>query len=98
MTQSANSPQILLDIEQYETLQQIAQAKGSSVVAVVQEVMQLGIESLQNQKQQRLDALAQLNRLRQEIQQNHGTITDNLVAEVRKEREAQIEETLKDSL
>lgn len=97
MLQSTN-PQIFLEPKQYETLQQIAEARGSSVVAVVQEVVQLGIESLQKQKQQRREALQRLNRIRQEIQQTHGMIADDLVAEVRTEREAQIEQMLNDLL
>jgi archaellum biogenesis ATPase FlaH len=97
MTQSVNPPQILLEPEQYEMLQQIAQAQGSTVVAVVQEVLRLGLESLQKQKQQRREALQRLNRIRQEIQQTHGMIADDLVAQVRREREAQIEQMLNDS-
>ena len=49
MLQSTN-PQIFLEPKQYKTLQQIAEARGSSVVAVVQEVVQLGIETLQKQQ------------------------------------------------
>lgn len=98
MTQSVNPPQILLEPEQYELLQQIAQAHGSTVVAVVREVVQLGLESLQNKKQQRREALERLNRIRQEIQQTHGMIADDLVTQVRTEREAQIEQMLNDLL
>lgn len=98
MTQSANPPQIPLEPEQYEILQQIAYAQGSTVVAVVQEVVRLGLESLQKQKQQRQEALERLNHLRQEIARTHGMIQGDLVASVRRERETQIEEMLNNSL
>lgn len=76
-----------MEPEQYEILQQIAYAQGSTVVAVVQEVVRLGLESLQKQKQQRREALERLNHLRQEIALTHGIIRGDLVASVRRERE-----------
>jgi hypothetical protein len=90
---------IPLDAEQYARVQQIAQSQGKPVVTVVQEVLRLGLDTLQQQQRlQRLEVLAQLNHLRLAIYQEHGMYADDLISEMQAVEAVQVQEVLRDSL
>ncbi len=86
--------QILLEPEQHETLQKIAEREGRSLSDVAREVIQIGIEVRESDDEviwrKRQEALEHLNRIREEIREQHGVYEGNLIAEVRAEREKQI--------
>ncbi len=95
MTEQAQGFQVLLDSQQYETLAQLASLQNRTVSDVVQQVVRLGLEALEEQKQQRQEALNCLECLREEIYQTHGMYPGDIVAEIRTQREKEIEQMLK---
>lgn len=95
MTERDHSSQVLLEPEQYEALAQLASLQGSTISDVAQQVVRLGLEALQKQKQQRMEALERLNQRRLEYHQMHGMYPGDPVAEVRAEREKQIERVMR---
>lgn len=95
MTEQAQGFQVLLDSQQYETIAQLASLQNRTISDVVQQVVRLGLEALQEQKQQRQEALNCLESLRQEIYQTHGMYPGDIVAEIRAQREKDIEQMLK---
>ena len=91
MTQQRHPP-LALEPEQYATLTQLATQQDRTISEVAVEVVRLGLETLkQRGDRQPQKALERLNLLREEIQQTHGIYSGDLVAEVRTEREEQIE-------
>ncbi|NEO55197.1 MAG: hypothetical protein F6K54_20220 [Okeania sp. SIO3B5] len=98
MTEYPYQP-LVLEPEQYNALFQLATQKHQTVSEVAVEVVRLGLETLKQRGDGTSDegdreyqkALECLNSLRAEIQQTHGIYSGDLVAEVRTEREEQIE-------
>jgi len=95
MTQQVSDSQVLLAQSQYETLAEIARLQDSTISDVAREVVRLGLEALQQQQQQRQEALDHLKLLREEIYQTHGMYPGDIVAQVRAEREKNMETMLK---
>lgn len=100
MTEQQYHPLLVLEPEQYAALTQLATQQHQTISEVAVEVVRLGLETLRQRgdvasakQRQRLPqkALKRLNALREEIQQAHGIYPGDLVAEVRAEREEQIE-------
>ncbi|KAB8315051.1 hypothetical protein SD81_034220 [Tolypothrix campylonemoides VB511288] len=91
MTEQNNSSQVVLEPEQYETLAQLASKQNRTISDVAQEVVRLGLESLEIKKQRRKEALERLEQMREEIYRTHGMYPGDPVAEVRTEREKQID-------
>ncbi len=91
--------QILLEPEQHQALQKIAERDGRSISQVAREVIRLGLSAMEQEAEkrwaQRMQALEQLQRLRDEIREQHGVYQGNLVDEVRSERENQLDRTRK---
>ena len=105
MTKSPYPP-LVLEPEQYDTLLQLATQKHQTVSEVAVEVVRLGLETLKQRSDEISDEgdrqaqkpLERLNSLRAEIQQTHGIYSGDLVAEVRTEREEQIERIITEKL
>lgn len=95
MTEQHNSSQLVLEPEQYEALAQLASKQNRTVSDVARQVVRLGLESLEQKKQQRKEALERLEQMRQEIYQKHGMYEGDPVAEVRAEREKQIDRVMR---
>jgi len=100
MTKSTYPP-LVLEPEQYDTLLQLATQKHQTVSEVAVEVVRLGLETLKQKDttshvrdRQPQKALECLNSLRAEIQQTHGIYSGDLVAEIRSERQEQIEKII----
>lgn len=93
MTKPDRSSHLVLEPDQYEILAQMARQQGSTISDVVREVVRLGLESLK--KQQRQTVLNQLAQMRQEIYQTHGIYPGDIVAEIRAEREKQINRVMR---
>ncbi|NET26105.1 hypothetical protein [Okeania sp. SIO1I7] len=95
-------PPLVLEPEQYDSLLQLATQKHQTLSEVAVEVVRLGLETLKQRSDGTSDegdrqpqkALECLNSLRAEIQQAHGIYSGDLVAEVRTEREEQMEKII----
>ncbi|MBC6480942.1 MAG: hypothetical protein GDA56_27365 [Hormoscilla sp. GM7CHS1pb] len=94
MTKTATH-NVLLAPEQYETLAQLASQEGRSISDLAQEMVRLGLETREKQKQHNLEILDSLTLLREEIYQTHGMFPGDLVAQVRAEREKQIDRVMR---
>ncbi len=94
MTEQNNSSQLVLEPEQYETVAQLASKQNRTISDVAQEVVYLGLESLELKKQRRKEAWERLEQMRQEIYPTHGMYPGDPAAEVRAEREKQIDRVM----
>ncbi len=94
--------QILLEPEQHKTLQEIAYSEGHSISEVAREVIRLGLDALETDSEKlwskRMAALAELEKIRQEIQEEKGVYQGNLVHEARNERQWQLNHTGKNKV
>jgi hypothetical protein len=81
--------QILLEPEQHRTLAEIAEQEGRSISELVRESVQAYLverekETQWEREQRALDRLAEI---RARIQERHGILDVDLVAEIREERD-----------
>lgn len=85
--------QILLEPEQHRTLAQIAEREGRSISEVVREIVgQYLVEREQEtQLQREMQAIDILTQIRCQIEQKHGVYQGDLLAEIRAEREQEID-------
>ncbi|MGQ9555857.1 MAG: ribbon-helix-helix protein, CopG family [Anaerolineae bacterium] len=96
MTGTLQRTQVLLEEQQQRTLAQMARNEGKSLSALLREIVQSYIEERLKEadKKQALEALEYLAEMRKAIEQRSGVHPGDLVAEVRAEREAQIDRVL----
>jgi hypothetical protein len=85
--------QILLEQEQHDALKGIAHKEGQSLSEVVRGIVRqyLAEQEADARLQQELQALQDLTRIRTQIREQHGVYQDDLLAEVRAEREQDVE-------
>ena len=85
--------QILLEEEQHQALAEIAHTDGRSVSGLVREIVDEYLaERLQDARSQRqMQAIEALTEMRRELQEQHGIYQGDLLAEVRAEREQDVE-------
>ncbi len=85
--------QILLEPEQHRTLARIAEKEGRSISEVVREIVgQYLVEREQEtQLQREMQAIDTLTQIRRQIEQKHGVYQGDLLAEIRAEREQEID-------
>ncbi len=95
MTQQVSDSQVLLAQSQYEILAEIARSSDSTISDVTREVVRLGLEAFQQQQLKRQEALERLNQRRLEYHRLNGIYPEDIVAQVRAEREKQIERVMK---
>ncbi|MBC8509790.1 MAG: hypothetical protein H8D34_33500 [Chloroflexi bacterium] len=86
--------QILLEPEQHQALSEIAEQRQQSLSHVVREIVEdyLVEHDLDEQLQQEIQAVKALADLRRKIQKRRGLITDDLLAEARQERSAELDQ------
>ncbi len=97
--QTQNGPmvrsQLLLTPALRQRLERVAEREGRSLSDVARRALQVGLDAMEGHSdeavQQRLKALEELAELRAEITARHGVYEGDLVAEVRAEREKQME-------
>ena len=85
--------QVLLESEQHEALAAIAEQEGRSISDVLREIVREHLVE-RDREARNLDALQaveKLTRIRESVEQRYGTCPRDLVAEVRAEREAEME-------
>ena len=87
--------QILLEPEQHEALSNIAQREGRSISDVAREIIRMGLDAVARDNdavwRKRMKALERLNTIREEIRLQQGTYPGDLVDEVRRFRQSQLE-------
>jgi len=86
--------QILLEPEQHQALSEIADQRQQSLSHVVREIVQdyLVERDLDEQQRQEIQAIQALAELRRSIQTQRGLVTEDLLAEARQERSAELEQ------
>jgi predicted DNA-binding protein len=83
--------QVLLESEQHEALAAIAQQEGRSVSDLLREIVRQHLEDREARKLDALQAVEKLTQIRESVQERYGTCPRDLVAEVRAEREEELE-------
>ena len=85
--------QILLEPEQHQALTEIAQREGRSISDLVREIVgrHLAERDREVRLQRELQAIEELAHIRKQIQEQHGIYHVDLVAEVREERDRDME-------
>ncbi len=89
--------QLRLEPEQHRALSEIAKREGRSISDVVREIVRQHLKEQEKaaQREQALEALEELTRMRKQIEARHGILPGNPVAEARAERERDIERVLR---
>lgn len=85
--------QLLLEPEQHQALVEIAQREGRSVSDLVREIVRqhLVARDQEARKQREMRAIEELTQIRQRLKEEHGVYQGDLLAEVRAEREEEME-------
>ena len=86
--------QILLEPEQHQALSEIAEKRQQSLSHVVREIVQdyLVERDLDEQQRQEIQAIQALAELRRTIQAKRGLVMEDLLAEARQERSAELDQ------
>ncbi len=87
--------QVLLDPEQHARLRRIAEARGVSISEVVREIVDIGLEHIERERDARLRALDDLARLGDALERAVGRIPADIVRSVREERDARLHEIVR---
>jgi hypothetical protein len=95
MSERLYRAQILLDPGQHEALKTYAVAEGRSISSVAREVVDLGLRALRHRDRREEEALRSLDEIRRRVEERWGVLTDDALAEVRSEREQQLERVLR---
>jgi hypothetical protein len=90
---SLHRAQLLLEAEQHRALARIAQREGRSMSDLVREIVRRHLAEADEGERKQLEpeALNQLGVIRERVREKYGVIRGDLVAEVRKEREQELE-------
>jgi predicted DNA-binding ribbon-helix-helix protein len=89
--------QLSLDEEHYQALTELAENRRRSIPEVVQELIDLGLQQVQDRKDRGQRALAGLSSLRHTLEARIGIDPSDPIAEVREARERQRDEVLRSS-
>jgi hypothetical protein len=88
--------QLLLEPEQHERMRRIAEREGRSISDVARGLIGIGLKMLardeKSRAQRRAKALEQLSKIREVALARHGIYKGGLVAEVRSEREGNLDQ------
>ena len=85
--------QILLEPEQHRALSELAERKGRSISALVRESVQVYLveQEKETERERRTKALDALTEIRKRIEARHGVLDVDLIAEIREERDRDME-------
>lgn len=87
--------QVLMTREQRRRIERLAEQEGRSLSDITRRALDAGLAHLEGETdealRQSLDALAVLRAIREEIHANYGVIEVDLLAQVRDEREQQLD-------
>jgi hypothetical protein len=88
--------QLLLEPEQHERMRRIAEREGRSISDVARGLIGIGLKMLARDEkartQRRAKALDRLSEIREAVLARHGIYEGDLVAEVRSEREGNLDQ------
>lgn len=90
MAERFHRAQLLLEPKQYKRLSFLAQQQGSSISELTREVIHLGLKFFHLKKKRKIEALERLTQIRKSFAQKHGVYSGDPAAEVRVEREEQL--------
>ncbi|GAB1545225.1 hypothetical protein NUACC21_79010 [Scytonema sp. NUACC21] len=96
MSEQYRSSHIVLKPEKYEAIAQLANNQDRPISEVATEVVRLELETLEQRKQGKKESLERLNQRRLEYHHQHGFYPGDPVAEVRAEREKQIDTVIRE--
>jgi len=87
--------QILLGSEQHQALAQIAEQEGRSISDLMREIVEQHLAERRQQDQQAtaLQAVERLTQIRTRLQEEHGMVQTDPLAEVRAEWDQDVERT-----
>ncbi len=85
--------QLLLESEQHEALAEIAQQEGRSISELVREIIRQHLIARDKEaiRRQELQAIEELAQICARLKEEHGVYPSDLLAEVRAEREEEME-------
>lgn len=85
--------QLLLEPKQHQALVEIAQREGRSVSDLVREIVRQHLveRDQEARKQREMQAIEGLTQIRERLKEEHGVYQGDLLAEVRAEREEEME-------
>lgn len=85
--------QILIEQEQHQTLVEMAENQDKSISQIVREILQRYLREFEreNKLNKELTALEKLVSNRQQLQQQYGFLNEDLLEEVREERQKELE-------
>ncbi len=87
--------QLLITPTLRQRLERIARREGRSLSDVARRALQVGLDAMEGQsdeaRQRRLNALHALSELRAEVKARYGVYEGDLIAEIRQEREKDLE-------
>ena len=99
MPERYHRSQLLLEPEQYEKMRELAREQGRSISQVARDLIDLGLEALRQDREERARrqeaALRCLRAIREAAAARYGVYDGDLLAEVRAEREASDERVRK---
>jgi hypothetical protein len=88
--------QLLLEPEQHERMRRIAEREGRSISSVARVLIGIGLKALARDEkartQRRAKALDRLSEIREAVLARHGVYEGDLVAEIRSERESNLDQ------
>lgn len=87
--------QILLEPQQHRRLYNLAQAEGRSMSELVREAVAQYLVEHNDRRESWQEALAELTKIREEIQERFGIYPGDLVAELREERADELERVMR---
>jgi predicted DNA-binding ribbon-helix-helix protein len=93
MMTTLHRAQLLLESEQHEALAEIARQEGRSISDLVREIVRQHLVERDKQARQlrELEALEGLSQIREKLREEYGVYPEGLLAEVREEREEELE-------
>jgi predicted DNA-binding protein len=87
--------QILLEPEQHDRMRHIATREGRSISDVARQAIEIGLEAMSQDDQElakrRTLALDHLHAIRESVQTRYGVYKGDLIAEVRSDRNRELE-------
>ena len=94
MSEKLKRAQILLELEQHRLLSVLSKQTGISISGLIREAVAeyLTSQNAETRKEQRLNALEALDKIREEVKRKHGVYQGGIINDIREERMKQLEE------
>jgi hypothetical protein len=83
-----------MDQERYDEVVKLAELRDLPVAEMMSDLVEVGLEHLEEKRERRLEALDALDSLRRDLLARQGSFPDDLVSQARSERDKQTEDVL----